>query len=64
MHSTHPKLSSCPHTHFLKDPLIFLPLCVVDLLALEETEIHNLPYLSFHRFFCDSLVCGVECNDL
>jgi hypothetical protein len=48
MHSTHPKLSSCPsHTHFVKEPLIFLPLCNGDLPVLEETEIHNLPYLSY-----------------
>jgi hypothetical protein len=65
MHSTHPKLNLCPaHTHFLKEPLIFLPLCVGDLLVLEERAIHNLPYLSYHIciFVTDSLVCGVECN--
>jgi len=64
MHSSHPKLSSCPvHTHFLKEPPIFLPLCVGDLLVLEETEILNLS-CHIHIFVTDSLVCGVECNHL
>jgi len=54
-------------THpFLKEPPIFLPLCIGDLLVLEETEIHNLPYLPYHIciFMTDSLVFGVECNHL